>query len=360
MKTLVDTGVVGLSSLLRSAGYDVEEVQGRSLTTGADLGSAEVLIVRSTCAVGASLLEGSGVRLVVTATAGTDHIDQEYCASRGVAVASAPGSNANAVAEYAVLAVLLEARRRNCRPADLAVGIVGYGNVGRRTAHHLRALGVNVAVSDPPLEELGGPLGITAIPLRDLCSFSDILCTHVPLTVRGRHATEGLLGSPHFAAMRPGSAVVHLCRGGVVIERELLSYLAPRRLHLYCDVWEAEPRVSVRSILAAEIATPHIAGHTLDAKLAGSRMAARAWSSYTGRPLPLELLSAPPGAEFGGYLCEQELLDTLMLHRNLWADDGAMRSWCALGSDVLRGEAFDAYRRSYPVRREYLPDPFPG
>src|SRR6185436_5497182 len=67
-----------------------------------DLGDAEVLVVRSTARVDAKLLDGTGVKFVGTATIGTDHVDTGYLASRGIAFASAPGSNANSVKEYVV------------------------------------------------------------------------------------------------------------------------------------------------------------------------------------------------------------------------------------------------------------------
>jgi len=103
---------------------------------------ADALIVRSVTAVDPALLDRAAtLRLVATATAGTDHLDRASLAARGITVASAAGCNAQAVAQWVVAA--LEYTRPRVAPAfaDAPIGIVGLGNVGSRLARLLRALG---------------------------------------------------------------------------------------------------------------------------------------------------------------------------------------------------------------------------
>ena len=115
---------------------------------------ADILLVRSVTKVNQRLLEESRVRFVGTATIGTDHIDEAYLRRRGIPFASAPGSNANSVAEYVATALLLLARCRGFDLAEKSIGIVGVGNVGSRAALKARALGMRVLLNDPPLKRM--------------------------------------------------------------------------------------------------------------------------------------------------------------------------------------------------------------
>ncbi|MCC6398845.1 MAG: 4-phosphoerythronate dehydrogenase, partial [Bacteroidetes bacterium] len=108
----------------------------RALPTGeitrSALLDADAVVVRSETRVDAALLEGTRVRFVGTATIGTDHVDLPYLGNRGIGFASAPGSNANSVAEYFATALLVLAGRLGIELRGLTLGIVGVGNVGSR------------------------------------------------------------------------------------------------------------------------------------------------------------------------------------------------------------------------------------
>ncbi|NOX55561.1 MAG: 4-phosphoerythronate dehydrogenase, partial [Planctomycetes bacterium] len=124
---------------------------GRTLTSDR-LKDVDVLIVRSVTRVGPELLEGTSVRFVGTCTIGTDHIDVDYLRQRGIGFASAPGSNAESVAEYVVAASLTLAERRGMDLSGQRIGVVGVGNVGSRVARNAEALGMQVLLNDPPLQ----------------------------------------------------------------------------------------------------------------------------------------------------------------------------------------------------------------
>src|SRR5262249_41804161 len=112
---------------------------------------ADALVVRSTVRVDRGLLEGTPVRFVGTATSGTDHVDEAWLRAAGIAVASGPGCNAQAVAEYVVAAILLMAERQGWQPAGRTLGVLGVGHVGSRVVRLARMLGMNVLECDPPL-----------------------------------------------------------------------------------------------------------------------------------------------------------------------------------------------------------------
>ncbi|MCX5649551.1 MAG: 4-phosphoerythronate dehydrogenase, partial [Planctomycetota bacterium] len=146
------------------------------------LRDAQALLVRSVTPVGPALLDGSAVRFVATATIGVDHVNQEYLQQRGIAFASAAGSNAQSVAEYVFTALAVLAERGGWRLVGRTLGIVGVGNVGSRVARIAEGLGMTVLRNDPPLAcETGDP---KYVPIETLFD-ADIVTFHVPLSREG-------------------------------------------------------------------------------------------------------------------------------------------------------------------------------
>src|SRR5512136_1219353 len=121
-----------------------------------DVKDSDALVVRSVTRVDASLLDGSSVRFVGSATIGLDHFDEPYLKSRGIRYTNAAGSNANSVAEYVTAALLVVAQRKGWNLARKSIGIIGVGNVGSRVERKVQALGMQVALCDPPLRESTG------------------------------------------------------------------------------------------------------------------------------------------------------------------------------------------------------------
>jgi len=189
MKIFADENIPLVSELF---GERAELVRGPGRGLGKkDLAGVEVLLVRSITRVNAELLEGTGVKLVGSATAGTDHVDQEYLKEAGIEFAYGPGCNANSVAEYVVAALLNLAIEHGLELAGKRIGIVGHGQVGSRVAAKCRALDMQTLLNDPPLEQQGVKLDF--VELDDLLGV-DILTLHVPLTTGGKYPTVNLIG----------------------------------------------------------------------------------------------------------------------------------------------------------------------
>lgn len=254
---------------------DVHRVEGRSLT--ADMlrdWKATVLIVRGTTRVGASLIDGTNLHTVCTATAGVDHIDTQLLRERSITFFHAPGSNADAVVEYVLAAI---ERFRGYHGQTL--GVVGYGNVGSRLAAAATRKGLSVLVSDPPLVEQGGLSAAESTPLMALLEASDIISLHVPLTHRGPHATHYLLNADTMRHIRDGALLINSSRGGVVEEDALDG-----RFDVVLDVFEDEPLLREHTVRIATHITPHIAGYTHEAKINGSVMVYQALATHLGLP----------------------------------------------------------------------------
>ena len=315
------------------------------------LADCDVLLVRSVTRVDANLLDGTPVRFVGTATAGTDHIDESLLASRGVAFSAAPGCNARAVGEYVLACVLAHAARCGRRPDELSCGVIGCGHAGGAALALLEAAGVRCLRHDPP--RAAQAAGFVSL---DEALAADIVSLHVPLTAGGDHPTVGLVGARELGVMRPGALLINAARGGVVDEAAWLRAIADGRLTAVVDCWAGEPVVSPALLAAAWIATPHIAGHTIDARQRATRQlrdALAAWQAGRGAP-PVPAWHSAAGAaptplrlDMGG----------------TWAAAGsAVRACCdplaqtaLMRAAISAGEAgaFDRLRAQFGQRREF-------
>lgn len=262
----------------------VEEAFGRFGTVwmqpGQNIGpdeveEADVLLVRSVTSVAPSLLEGSAVRFVGSATIGTDHVDQEYLRENDIRFAHAPGSNADSVADYVVVALLELARKKHVSLQDRTVGIVGCGNIGSRLARRLPALGMTVLCNDPPRAEAADARGEAHdfVDLDTLLTRADVLTLHVPLTTDGPHPTHHLIDVDALARLGNGSWLLNTSRGPVVDGTALRDVLERGSLGgAVLDVWEGEPSPDPSLVRAVDVATPHIAGYAYDGKVRGTAM----------------------------------------------------------------------------------------
>ena len=240
-----------------------------------DVVDADALILRTRTRCNAELLEGSKVRIVATATIGTDHVDFEYCDSHGIEVHNAAGCNAGGVMQYVFSALYGIAARKGIKIDGSTIGIVGVGNVGRKVEQMAEYLGFNILRCDPPREEKEGPEGFCSLDY--LLANSQIVTLHVPLD----DTTRKMADVNFFALMQPGSIFINASRGEVVDE-DALKAAMPKFGAVVIDTWNNEPDVDEELMDMVDIATPHIAGYSYQGKQAGTAMAVQAVARYFG------------------------------------------------------------------------------
>ena len=253
-------------------------------TTPEMVKDADAIVTRTRTRCDASLLTGSSVRAIATATIGFDHIDTAWCEANGIAWSNAPGCNSWSVKQYisSVLAVLAE--RHGLQLDTLTLGVVGVGNVGSKVAEVGRAFGMRVLLNDPPRARAEGGEAFT--DLDTLLRESDIVTVHVPLTRGGGDATWHLFDAARLERMRPSQILINSSRGPVVDNAALKEALRKGALKAaVLDVWEGEPDIDIELLGLLDIATPHIAGYSADGKANGTTMSVRYLASKLGLPL---------------------------------------------------------------------------
>lgn len=325
--------------------------------TRAALRHADILLTRSATRVNAELLEETAVRFAATATIGDDHYDKAWLDAEGIGWANAAGSSAGSVVEY-MLTVLLElhARKRISIPAT-TIGIIGAGRIGGALAEICRDIGMRVMINDPPRQRREGDAGFS--PLTELLAEADVLSLHTPLINEGIDCSRHLLAAGQLAAFE-GCGIINAGRGSCLDNAVLPDWLAGHdERFAVLDCWEHEPVPSQELIghAGVAIATPHIAGHSLDGKAANTRFVYNALCGFLGiepeweihRHLPAPAAPLEIDAAGDPWPVLHKAASALC---PIAADDAAMRSWSDMSSPEL-AEAFTGYRRHYPVRRAW-------
>ena len=254
---------------------------------------ADALLTRTRTRADAALLDGSRCSLVATATIGTDHIDFDYCQSRGIKVVSAPGCNAPAVAQYVWASILTLLPDRV--PADVTIGVVGVGHVGSIVEQWGRSMGYRVKACDPPRAEREPGDGF--VDLATIARECDVITFHTPHTRTGDHPTHHLADRTFFDALERRPIVINSARGPVVDTRALLHALdAGKVSQAVIDCWEGEPDINLELLDKAVIATPHIAGYSLAGKTRASIAVAKAVALHFGLRYNAEAIDEPSPA----------------------------------------------------------------
>lgn len=355
MKIVADENLPLLEPLFSGLG-SLHAMPGRSITPE-HVADADLLLVRSVTAVNRELLEHSSVRFVGSATAGTDHVDRAWLESRGIRFAWAPGCNAQAVADYVISALMQVLDYQTDRLQGSSIGIIGCGNTGGAVRARCQALGLECRVCDPPLQATGE----TDYEFCDLAHAlaADFISLHVPLEREGLHPTFHLLDLQRLTSLRDEAVLINASRGPVIDNAALKQVLQHRKdLQVVLDVWEHEPDFDPALMADTRIATPHIAGYSLDGKLGGSAMIYAAACRCFGLPKRQSLeqhLPAPPLSRLD-FTAEADpgwaLRVALNACYDLRRDDLAMRELCELDPDARRA-GFDRMRREYPLRRDF-------
>ncbi|MDX2346584.1 MAG: 4-phosphoerythronate dehydrogenase, partial [Legionella sp.] len=266
MKILADASLPHLNDLF-SVPFRLTRYANQETLENA-LPSHDILLCRSTLKITSNLLKNSHIQCVATASSGIDHIDSNYLNTQNIKLFDAKGCNASAVADY-VLASL--AYLKALDPADKprgvgvlskprgvgSVGVIGAGEVGSRVIKRLNALGFDVLAYDP------------FKPNFKSCSFQalkncDILCIHANLHDIQPYPTKNSLDAKFLNQLKPNTIIINAARGGIVDEKALLNN---NKNIIYCtDVYQNEPEINPYIIQYATLCTPHIAGHSIEAK----------------------------------------------------------------------------------------------
>ncbi|URJ23815.1 4-phosphoerythronate dehydrogenase [Blochmannia endosymbiont of Camponotus sp.] len=315
-----------------------------------DVRNIDILIVRSVTKVNKLLLDNSSVKFVGTATAGVDHIDQNYLKKYGINFVYAPGNNAVAVVEYVFSALLWLAQRGRFFLRDKIVGIVGVGHIGSLLNKRLRNFGIHTLLCDPPLEKINSSKPWKSF--ETLVAEADILTFHTPLIYYGDYPTWHMVNIDVLEALPSNRVLINTCRGSVIDNNALLKVLENgKKLNVVLDVWETEPELSLPLLSYVDIGTPHIAGYSTESKTRSIVQIYNAYCNFFNIFNVVNLSVLNPSVIH--YLKVQQEIDEMLLYKlvkfvyNIQYDDIMLRRFAAISG------GFDKIRKHYLARREW-------
>lgn len=330
----------------------------------------DALLIRSVTQVNAELLkDNDSVKYVGSATIGTDHVDQDYLRERGIYFSNAAGCSKHSVAQYVLTAIF------NLRPqywlsdnsgisdsqaVSVRLGIIGLGNIGSTLAGYAADLGGKVLGYDPLLPASD----INNASFEQVLTQSDVISLHVPLTEveDSDYPTYHLIDKQALTKIPNTTILINSARGPVISEADLLLDFDnnPQR-QVVLDVFEHEPVVTAGLLNKLSIATPHIAGYTLEGKLRGTQIIFDEFLNVFGPQglgevaveavyLMDELLPENP------YRWQQlkQAPEQLPKFYDIEADGALLRESVDNEAHAVLGPDFDALRKNYALRREWL------
>lgn len=234
--------------------------------------------------------EASELKLIAVAATGTDVIDKEEAAKRGVKVCNVPGYAAPAVGQFTIGLLLELASRIGSYSADVRagewqrspvytllnhpqvelggkiLGIIGYGNIGKTVAKIASALGMEILIGARPGDATPPP---DRVPLERLFRAADVITLHCPLTP----ATKTLVNAGTLALMKPSAFLINTARGALIDETSLIDALRERRIAgAAVDVISQEPPPADHPMIVAArelanlVVTPHTAWSAREAR----------------------------------------------------------------------------------------------
>lgn len=232
------------------------------------INTQDVLLCRANLYVNHELLENTKIKCIATASSGSCHIDKKRMRAHQISIIDAKGCNASSVCDYviATLAYLIKTQTLKGRK----IGIIGYGEVGKRLYARLCELQFEVCVVDPYEEKRHTNIPFVSLEALNDC---DVISIHANYHLDAPHSTHHLINDAVLRRLKPDTIIINAARGQIVDEKALLAIYPPR---LYCtDVYHHEPNIDMHIVKNALIATPHIAGHSIDAKRNAVLYAAR-------------------------------------------------------------------------------------
>jgi len=282
MKVIIDKDIPYIRGLFEP--YSEVVYLSGSHISREDVIDADALIIRTRTICNKTLLEGTSVQHIASATIGTDHIDTAWCNNNGVAWSNAPGCNSAAVMQYTVCALLHLSQKYKINLQGKTIGIVGVGNIGKKMEKAAAALGMNVLLNDPPRqnsEQLN-----KFVSLSKIAECADFITFHVPLIDTGEYPTNMLVNDMFFNQLKKKPFIINTSRGEIIDETSLLNAIKTQKIRgMVLDVWNNEPNINKELLNYTDISTFHIAGYSISGKQNASKMVVESVSLHFNLPI---------------------------------------------------------------------------
>lgn len=350
---LADENIASLDDYFFKDNITLIKLKGREINQSAiDKYDPDALLIRSVTPINANHIPNpKNIKFIGSATIGTDHVDELFLKNHHIAFANAKGSSKHSVAQYVITAILT--KYPHFLTQKITLGIIGLGNIGGTLAKYANDLNWNILGHDPylPKSELNNG------NFNDLLKNSDVISIHTPLTKTGDYPTYQLFNQAIFNHLKNNAILINTARGEIICQDDLLKAIHDKNLQVILDVFPFEPNIDKVLLDKLIIATPHIAGYTLEGKLRGTDMIYQAFCGFFNLPILKNMNELLPPNKFYWQKIKSELLASntnfLKDYYDILKDDRDLRIVCI---DKVHGADFDDLRKNYDLKREWQYD----
>ena len=244
-----------------------------------------IFITRSTLTENEALIGKNHPQIVATASSGSEHLDYNFLNQHHIEIFDAKGSNAHSVADYVLSCMALLMTRQHV--PRKTIGMIGAGAVGSLVHQRLTQLDFNVICYDPIRALIDNHFhSVERLKLFDC----DVICVHANYHETLPFPSVNLLDQSFLSQLKPHAALINASRGGIVNEKDLINLIKQGQKITYCtDVYQNEPAINPEIVALATLCTPHIAGHSIEAKQRAVTMLSEKIHDYYGLPYPFIL-----------------------------------------------------------------------
>ncbi len=351
MNILVDENIAFATEAFSTLGT-VYKMPGRKITNQ-HLSNIDFLIVRSVTQINRNLLGSARTSFVGTTTIGTDHFDIDFLKERRIKFVSSPGCNSQAVAEYLFSAIINIAVKKKISLENKSIGIIGYGNIGKKVAKLCKIIGLKVLVNDALLEKTKSNISFSSL---DEVLKTDIITLHVPYTSEGEYKTHYLIDKKEIEELKENAILINTSRGSVVNNDALYYALNRENIYTIFDVWENEPELSKKLLEKIDIATQHIAGYSLEGKVNGTKIIYDKLCNFLDKEISWEPKLPKVSNNVFRYSSNDDLLTNLNNFTKVISHLDVDTIELKKASELILKELsnyFDKLRKNYKLRREF-------
>lgn len=353
MKIVADENIPQIAEAFGSLGR-VQLIPGRQISRD-HLRDCQCLLVRTVTPINKNLLKHTPIKFIGSATIGIDHVDLGYLDQQAIAFSNAAGCNAEATAEYVISGLFALSQRKGFDPFKRTAGIIGCGNVGSNLNSKLQTLGIKTLLCDPPKAE--HQTSGCYVDIDTIIAQCDLISLHAPLIYEGKYPTHHLFNYQRLTKLRKGCLLINAARGSIIDNLALQRVIQHRPdLITFLDTWENEPNLSRTLLRKVDLASPHIAGYSVEGRLRATQMIYDAACEHFGQKaewrydsnLP-ELMQLKPITSNNRLDFFQQLFEQ---HHPIWQDHLSLTNSTHFSGSEFAAH-FDGLRRVYPQRFEY-------
>lgn len=273
MNIVLDKDLVELKKVFgTNSSYNIKVISANEIINE-NIKNSDALFLRSVTRINEALLENTKVKFIASLTSGEDHIDHDLLKEMDIHLSTGKGGNSLAVIEYTLSVISDLLMGNKIKPFESSIGIIGYGNIGKKLKAILDEIDYPNFVYDPYESNNSS--------LNKVLS-CDVISLHCSYSKQGKFPSHNLLNKNILTQLKENQFLINTSRGEVLSDE---FYLSKGNDNFVFDVWPNENEIDFTKLQKPYLATPHVAGKTIGAENNFTEKALKDFNSFFNKKL---------------------------------------------------------------------------